>query len=191
MSRVLLSSLVALSAAAAVALVTRDARSIPRREHSAVGDTIPSVQLLDVDGKTVDLKERLRGHASILYVYGLAECLGCADLQMEFRVIQAEAPGVHPILIGTGASRDKFEQSIREQRLQSVSLVDEKSAFLKALGARYEPLVLLVSAEGRVIYADTRSATQAARFPMGQVLHDLNSLIAPASPNVSAVPGGR
>jgi peroxiredoxin len=191
MSRVLLSSLVALSAIMAVTLVTREARSTPRRERSVVGDTIPAVRLQDVDGKTVDLKARLRGRASILYVYGLAECLGCANLQMEFRVIQAEAPGVQPILIGTGAPRAQFEQPIRDQQLESAALVDENSAFLKALGAKYEPLVLLVTADGHVVYADTRKSTQSARFPMGKILHDLKALVAPAaSPSVSSSLGG-
>lgn len=138
------------------------------RDYSPLGDTIPWVRLQATDGRWQSLHDRLGGRPAIIYVYDPAECIGCSDLPMEFRVIKNEVPTIQPLLIGTGANVSTFAQPLRDLHLDGAALIDEHNVLLKALKVRAEPLALIVGANGRILFVDTRITSRSSRYPMGQ-----------------------
>lgn len=148
------------------------------RDRNPLGDSLPSLTLQTPDGRLQSLRERLGHRPAVIYVFNQAECLGCSDLPLEFRVIRREMPDVQPLLIGSGAGPAAFSGALHDMHLEDAALIDEKRSLLKALGVSSEPLVILVGPTGRILLVDSRNTSRAARFPMGQVIHDLRSLFA-------------
>lgn len=133
-------------------------------------------------GEPVNLHDRLRGRAALIYVVNEAECASCSNLPLEFRIIKKETPGVEPLLIGSGASPKAFAAYLDRMDLAASAMIDEPRSLLRALGLSSEPVAILVDSAGRVLFVDLRSTSKAAQFPMGRVLHDLAAVIGQPSP---------
>src|SRR5262249_26708235 len=133
-----------------------DARPSDQRIAS-LGDTLPTLHLRTPNGAPITLRERLGTRPALLYVFGTSECASCSNLQLEFRIVQQEAPALTPLVIGSGASVETFRPYLAQMGLAASSLVDEDRALLRSLGLAKEPLVLLVGGDGRILLVDPRS----------------------------------
>src|SRR4051794_33684432 len=163
--------------AAGGATVVRAMRPAPMLSRSPLGDTLPALTLTSPDGRPVSLRERIGHHAALIYVFTSAECTGCTDLPLEFRVVRRELPGVEPLLIGSGGPPSAFAGSLHDWHLESSALIDTDRSLLAALRVSAEPLVILTDSTGRILLVDTRSTSRAAHFPMGEILHGLRTVM--------------
>ena len=145
---------------------------------SPLGDTIPDVTLLTPDGKQEPLKNRIRNRPAALYIYSAAECSSCAGFALEFDILKREIPNVVPLLIGTGGARSAFREYFERAQVVDNALIDESSTLLKGLRVHHGPLVLLIDSNGRIVFVDSRSTSQASQYPLGRVLHDLKAPLA-------------
>lgn len=173
----LLFALVAMSSGGWV-LYRRATAPAPYARHP-LGEPLPDVPVITPDGKSMRLRERLGAGPSLVYVFNAAQCASCSNLALEFRIIRDAYPTVTPLLVGSGASASEFARAFATMGVADAAVVDEDRALLRALSFEKEPLVLLVDASGRILFVDQRSASQAAQYPMGHVLHDLQSLLGP------------
>jgi peroxiredoxin len=170
----LLGIVVGLLATTALAAAARS-RGDDSTFRNPIGDTLPSLILRLPNGQSQSLRERLGHKPALLYIFNKAECLGCSDLALEFRVIRREAPGVEPLLIGSGSSPADFARALSDIHLEGSALIDEHRSLLAALRVKAEPLVLLVNANGRILVVDNRNTSRAALHPMGEILHELKA----------------
>src|SRR5205085_3760469 len=106
-----------------------------------------------------------------------AECMSCSNLPLEFRLMQEKLPHVKTLLIGSGANVATFRPIFEKLRIQASALVDEQRSVIGAFHMTAEPVVFLMDASGHVLYIDTRSAPQAATYPMGRLLTELRATL--------------
>lgn len=142
-----------------------------------LGNRLPEITLQTLDGTPISLRARLGGRPALIYVFGVSECSSCSNLPLEFKIAHNEAPGLQTILIGSGSSADAFQASVKQMGLESSTVVDEHRALLTAVGLAVEPLVLLADSTGQILLVDTRGASRAAQFPMGNILHGIGGIL--------------
>jgi peroxiredoxin len=153
-----------------------------RPHRYPLGERLPAVRLKTADGRTVTLQERLGHRAAVIYVFSAAQCAGCSNLSLEFRILREAFPNMEPLLIGSGSSPEEFRPYFDQMGVPGAALVDEPRALLRGLGLTQEPVVLVADSTGRVVLVDPRSASQAAQYPMGRILSDLRGAIAATAP---------
>lgn len=161
---------------AATAAIWSSAPAPARLTQSPLGDTLPWLAMKTPAGEPVNLHDRLRGHAALIYVVNEAECASCSNLPLEFRIIKKETPGVEPMIVGSGGPPKAFVPYLERMNLASAAMIDEPRSLLHALGLSAEPVAILVDSTGRMLFVDLRSNSKAAQFPMGRVLHDLAAI---------------
>jgi peroxiredoxin len=144
---------------------------------NAIGRVLPSLTLQSIEGDPIDLRERVGKRPSVLYVFGANECAGCSNLGLEFQILRGLIPSVQPLLIGSGAKPEVFRPFVQPLGVGSSVFIDQKRQLLHALGAPKEPVVALIDSTGRILYIDTRSASQAAQYPMGRLLHAIRATL--------------
>jgi peroxiredoxin len=179
------------TAAVSAMAITGWTRPATIAERSILGDSLPAVRLQKVDGSWQELHERLGGKPAIIYLYSPAECMGCSDVPMEFRVLRREFPAMQPLLIGISAPASRYATPFRDMRLDGDALVDENNTLLKALGVKSEPLVIVVSASGRILFTDTRATRRSSRYPLSRVLRDVQEALGTPAVSRSASQTGR
>jgi peroxiredoxin len=188
-------ALVALGSVLGTGTVTavRAMRPTPAASRSPLGDTLPALTLTTLDGRAVSLRDRVGHRPALIYLFTSAECTGCTDLPLEFRVVRREFPGIEPLLIGSGGPPAAFATSLHDWHLESSALIDANRSILAALRVSSEPLVLLTDSTGRILLVDTRSTSRAAHFPMGEILHGLRAAMTTRSSTqqTSLSPGGK
>ncbi len=145
--------------------------------RNPLGEPLPDVVVESPDGTPVRLKARLGGRPALIYVFSAAQCASCSNLSLEFRILHGAYPALQTLLVGSGASRETFRDAFRAMELTDVALVDEPRALLHALSLTREPVVLLADSTGRIVFVDQRSPSQAAQYPIGRVLADLEGAL--------------
>lgn len=149
----------------------------PRASHHPLGDRLPAVPLRGVDGTSTTLQDRLGHRPAVLYVFSAAQCAGCSNLALEFRILREAFPNVQPLVIGSGSDVETFRPYFEQMGVPDAALVDESRALLRGLDVTREPVVLLTDSTGRILLVDPRSASQAAQYPMGRILADLRGAL--------------
>ncbi len=145
-----------------------------------LGSQLPAVSLKSVDGRAVTLADRLSHGPSLIIVLGMKDCFSCNSYRLELDILKSKLPGITPILIGSGSDERMFQDYFRRDHLQAAALLDTDRRLVKALGVNAEPLVLLVDATGRILFADNRSSSAAAQFPFGKLFPLLGAILQPA-----------
>jgi len=159
----------------AVILITAYAPADARRGEvpdatALLGTQVPGLTLRSVDGNPVSLGDRLSHGPSLIIVLGSKDCFTCSSYQLELRILKSKLPGITPILIGSGDDEQVFQDYFRRDHLESVALLDPDRTLLTSLGVSRGPLVLLIDAEGRILFVDSRPTSAAAQFPIGRIL---------------------
>jgi peroxiredoxin len=147
------------------------------RVRSLVGDTLPTIELQTPTGERTTLRDYIGQSAALVYVFNAAECASCSNLPLEFRLMRDKMPHIKPVLIGSGSDVATFKPLFDKMGVASAALVDEAQRVIGAFHFTSEPLVFLADSAGRVLYVDTRSAPQAAQYPMGRLLTELRVLL--------------
>lgn len=145
--------------------------------RNPLGEPVPDVAVEAPNGTPLRLKARLGGRPALIYVFSAAQCFSCSNLSLEFRILHSAYPGLQTLLVGSGASRETFRDAFRTMELTDAAVVDEPRALLHALSLTREPVVLLADSTGRIVFVDQRSPSQAAQYPMGRVLADLDGAL--------------
>ena len=160
--------------AGTIATACSSAEAGGRRESAdlsvLLGTTLPPVTLQSLDGGTVALATRLAAGPTLLIVLGPKDCFSCSSYRLELAILKTKLPGVTPLLIGSGSDQAPFREYFRLDRLESIALLDHDRSLVKSLGARSEPLVLLLDTAGRILWVDGRSTSAASQFPLGRLL---------------------
>lgn len=167
----------------AVAEVLGAARKTPPIERplpgALTGTFIPDVQLVDMDGNTTRLLDRIQGSPSLLVVLDEEACLGCGDYGTEIRILNRELPHLKTVLIGTGPDTTVFLEYFRRNRIEG--LLDPGMNLGNQVGLGHTPLVAVVDPTGRVLFVDPRGGPQSQTFPMSHVLPELTHVLASPS----------
>lgn len=179
-------AIVAVAGVFALSLLTAFARSGSRSRNEAaeastlLGTPLPAVTLRSLDGKPVALSERIGSGTTLIVLLGSRDCFSCSSYRLELGILKSKLPGITPILIGSGSDEVVFQEYFRQDRLESVGLLDPERSLLAALGVGTEPLLLLV-ADGRILFVDHRSSSAAAQFPFGRLLPLLGGALLPTA----------
>lgn len=163
------------------ALKQRDAGAT-RFVHSPLGDRLPAVSVQTPSGAVVALRDRIGNKPALIYVFSAAQCAGCSNLALEFRILREAFPNIQPLLVGSGSSRAEFASYFDAMgaEVKAAAVVDESQALLHAFGLERAPVVVLTDSTGRVVLLDPRSVSQAAQYPMGHILADLRGVLGTA-----------
>jgi hypothetical protein len=166
-------------------LITRYARADTSAATSPsasglLGFVLPAITLRAPDGTPVLLADRLSRGPSLIIVMGGQDCFSCSSYELELTILKSKLPGVSAILIGSGEDEALFRDYFRRSHLDSLALFDRDRQVLTSLGVKSEPLVLLVDSTGRILFADSRSSSAAAQFPLGRLLPLLGGALHPA-----------
>lgn len=145
--------------------------------RNPLGEPLPDVAVEDSAGRTIRLRDLLGGRPALIYVFSAAQCASCTNLGLEFRILHGAYPTLQTLLIGSGAGRSTFAPAFETMNVAGDAVVDERRALLHALSLTREPVVLLADSTGRIVFVDQRSPSQAAQYPMGHVLADLEGAL--------------
>jgi hypothetical protein len=144
--------------------------------RNPLGEPLPDVAVQRASGGELRLRDRIGRRPALIYVFSATQCAGCSNLGLEFRILKGAYPDLQPVLVGSGAPREAFLDAFKAMEI-SDPVVDESRALLHGLSLTREPVVLLTDSTGRIVFVDQRSASQAAQYPMGRVLTDLQGAL--------------
>lgn len=142
-----------------------------------LGELLPNVLVDPATGGRIYLRDLIGRHPALVYVFSAAQCAGCSNLALEFDIVRRAHPGLRTVLIGSGAPAAEFREAFATMGVTGSAVVDESRALLRALSIRQEPIVLLTDSTGRIVFVDPRTPSQAAQYPMGRVLTDIQGVL--------------
>jgi peroxiredoxin/uncharacterized membrane protein YphA (DoxX/SURF4 family) len=110
-----------------------------------IGDPAPSVELHDLDGKTLDVAA-FRGRRTVLLFWN-PSCGFCSAMLEDVRGWERTRPRFAPelVVVSTGSP-----ESNRKQRFRSLVLLDQGSGTLQVFGASGTPSAVLLDEKGTV-----------------------------------------
>ncbi len=117
------------------------------------GRTLPSIELLTLEGSAVRLDAALSGRPAVVSLWA-TWCEACSS---EFPALErlsqrAQAKGGTVLAVAVGEPRQKVADFVRWRHLAYPQLVDEKFALADALGEKRVPTTLVVDRHGRVVF---------------------------------------
>jgi peroxiredoxin/uncharacterized membrane protein YphA (DoxX/SURF4 family) len=115
------------------------------RPAAKIGDPAPPLDLLDVSGKRVGLKELLAG--DVLLLFWNPACGYCQQMLNELKVWEKDPPAgaASLVLISTGTVEDN-----RALQLASPVMIDDTLGAGPAFGAHGTPMGVLIDSDGRI-----------------------------------------
>ena len=149
------------------------------------GATVPNVALEDASGRPVDLATVLGTSPALLVVVGKNDCLGCAGIPLEFKILNFRFPDLPTYMIGSGGDPVFYHTYFRENGLGASGFTDSRAELIKALGFASPPLALLLDSASRIVFVDTRAGADAAHFPISLILEQIAGSLSPATPHDS------
>ena len=156
----------------------RRATEPPAYVRNPLGEPMPDVVVERTSGADVRLLQFLGGRAALVYVFSAAQCASCSNLGLEFRILKTAYPTLRTVLVGSGSSVSEFRTAFDAQGVsEQDAVVDPSRALLHGLSLTHEPIVLLADSTGRIVFVDPRTPSQAAQYPMGRVLTDLQGAL--------------
>lgn len=119
-----------------------------------LGAAVPAVTLEDLEGEPVALHEMIAGRPALLQVWA-TWCPLCEELQPQIERIQAEHGddlAVVGIAVAVNQNPRRIKRHLERHALGFPVLYDARGDAVRALNAATTSIVVLVDAEGRVVY---------------------------------------
>jgi len=124
-----------------------------------VGDTMPSIALLNLAGEVTSVQELNAHSAPMLINFWASWCKPCINELPLLNEAQSFVPQVTFVAINMNEGLDKIEPFIQRYDITMTMLRDEQLSWKKALAMRGYPLTILVTAEGVIQHIHTGAYT--------------------------------
>ena len=141
--------LLGLALFAPLALQAQDALGLP------LGSQAPAAAVQDLDGKPVQLLDLVKGKASLLEFWAVW-CEQCEALQPQLDRIQAEVGGqinVVAVAVGVAQNLRRINRHLEDHNPGYPYVYDARGEAVRAYQAATTSIVLLLDADGKVVYA--------------------------------------
>jgi thiol-disulfide isomerase/thioredoxin len=119
-----------------------------------VGTQAPQVTIEDLQGKPVALHELIKGKPAVIEFWA-TWCEQCEALQPEIdRITQRFGDRVQVIAVAVGVAQTvrRVQQHVTEHKITYPVLWDGRGAAVRAFNAATTAIVVIVDAQGKVIY---------------------------------------
>lgn len=132
-----------------------------------LGQTLGDLTVRTSEGRTLTIGELIDGEGAMLAFLNAEDCLSCANLPLEAKVLENVFDGFNSYFFGLGPDTLQLGRFFRKHRVRYGFVPSTDEHLAERLGP---PAVVIVSAAGQILFVDRRSGPRSRAAPISRVL---------------------